>query len=382
MRLAATIAALLALCCYAQSQTNDRPTDAQSAAMLATESEPSASGISGVVRLPGYDKQLAELQARLDQLEPTGDVNEWLRSINEGRPRVLAPGWYVIKEPIKHYRRHGLCYRGSATGLMDPVGTGRAWWRDNPSTQCVVVFDLPEGVPGIEQSGCQDFRFSGVNFCRTTPGPIITDSNAKGANSGGHVFEDGSFFRRWRHPSALPDPLSGLGINDDAGDYIGLGVYGGNGCDNFTFRRWRFENLYRGVDVDCPQTTRLALDGCWWERCDYMVWAKRSGNLLFTNCTRYGSGPIVLESCPNALTSVTWLGSWLDASAGAVKTEGMAPLVDFSRNPTGRLTLTGGNGRKCEGAPNRPLVIPPRDQSKLTIHNAGAWSAGQALVGE
>lgn len=328
------------------------------------------------------ERENADLSRRLERITPADNTTDWLRSIATGNPRPLAPGWYVIDQPIKFYRKHGLRFEGPATGLMDPVGTARAWWADSPGTQCIVVFDVPEGVPAITLTGCESCRFEGINFCRTTPGPLVRDSNATGLNSGGHTFTDGSFYSRWRHPSALPDPLGGLAVTDDHSGHIGLQATGTNGCDNYTFRRWRFEHLGRAVDIDTPQTTRLAFFDSWWEHCDTMAWCKRSGNVLAVNCTRYNAGPIVLENCPDALTSVSWVGSWIDAAGSTVEKQGMAPLVDFSRNRTGRLTIIGGNGRRIwplpDGVTSPPLVVDP--EKELEVHALGAWSAGQKLT--
>ncbi|TWT67686.1 hypothetical protein Pla123a_42420 [Posidoniimonas polymericola] len=316
--------------------------------------------------------------------EAAETVAEWVASALSGEPRTLAAGVHVVTEPIVLNSVHSLRLAGPSRTLMDPAGWGRAWWANNLSRACIVCFDLPEGVAGIQMTGCRGIEIRGVNFCRTTPGCLITDSNAEGRNSGDHTFAECGFYRRTHDAKDdIPDLLGGLAMDEQAGHY-GLGVYGSNGCDAYTFVDCVFKSLDRGVDLDCPQTTRMIFVRTHWRRCGTMGSFRGSGNIACHSCGRYDSGPLTLEDCPEALTSVAWIGGWLDTSRRKAQESGMQPLVDFSKNPTGRLVLVGGNGRKlgnlAPGVQSPPLVIPPRDRSKLSLQIDGPWSANQALL--
>lgn len=311
-------------------------------------------------------------------------VADWVASALSGKPKVLAPGVHVVKEPIVLDGVHSLKLEGPSRTLMDPVGWGRAWWAGNKGRACIICFDLPEGEAGFQMVGCRAIELKGVNLCRTTPGCLVTDQNAKGRNSGDHTFVDCGFYHRTRAPDAgIADPLGGLGLGENKGKY-GLGVYGDNGCDNYTFVDCVFQNLERGINLDCPQTTRIIFVRTHWRRCGLMGYFKRSGNITCYSCARYSGGPFVLEQCPSALTSVSWIGGWIDTNRKTADAVGMEPLVDFSRNPTGRLRLVGGNGRKlgnlAEGVTSPPLIVPPKNRDKLDVSIHGQWSESQALL--
>lgn len=287
----------------------------------------------------------------------------------------LDPGVYVVREPITLDGRHGLTLSGPSGGLMDPRGWARVWWEANPQSQCIVCFDLPEGVPGIHLVGCRAVTFRGINFCRSTPGPLFLDERKEGMNSGEIRFERVGFYRRVDSKNALVDPLKGLGFDAQQAGYHALSVRGVNGADNYHFRDCDFHALDRCLDIDCQQTTRVTFTACNFRQSNHLAWCKGSGNLSFYGCQRYDCGPVVYEKCGIATCSMLWSGGWLDCSGG----EEMQPLVDFSRTAYGSLAYEGGNGKQITG-PSQPLVIPPQRADRTWVHLHGLAPWGQTTT--
>lgn len=286
-------------------------------------------------------------------------------------------GCHLLTKPLTYDGKHGLTITGPSGGLMDPRGWCRAWWAKNPESRCILLFDIPEGVPCFHFKGCRAVTVSGVNVCRTTAGPLFQDERSDGQNSGEIRFERVGFYRRTDAGNALADPFGGAGFKCPAEGTVGLRVVGNNGADNYHFRDCDFAALDRAIDIDCPQTTRVTFTACNFRRCQNLAWCKRSGNLSFYGCQSYDSGSVVYERCGIAVCSMLWSGGWLDWSAkGAPQ-----PLADFSRTDYGHLTYVGGNGKQWRTSGNRaacpPLVIMPRQAERLTLNILGPLPYGQ-----
>lgn len=286
-------------------------------------------------------------------------------------PYDYPAGCHVRTKPLTYTSRHGLTLTGPSGGLMDPRGWCRAWWPKNPDTRCIVLFDIPAGVPCIHFKGCRALTISGINFCRTTPGPLFQDERQEGQNSGEIRFVRCGFYRRGDAGNAIKDPFDGKGFDAPKEGYHALSVRGSNGADNYHFRDCDFHGLDRCLDIDCPQTTRVTFTACNFRQCNNLAWCRKSGNLSFYGCQSYDTGPAVFERCSIATCTMLWSGGWLDWSSG----QKPRTLADFSRTDYGHFTYVGGNGKQWRTASNQepcePLVVPSRRLDRFTANILG-----------
>ena len=301
--------------------------------------------------------------------------------------RSLAPGCYVITEPIRFKNAHGYTLKGPSRSLIDPIGWGRSLWRNNPAAQCIILFDLPEGVAGIEMTGCQGMTFEGINFCRTTPGPLFEDHNSRESNSGMIEWRHCGLYARRDGNANMTNPLKRAGISADKTGHIGLLAVGTNGTDNYKFTRCDFDRLDKAYELRTPQTTKMVFFDCAFRWCNYMGWMgpnpddqndkAGSGNPAFYSCTRYGSGPVVFDRCKHACSSMTWVAGWLDTNGDLP----MQPLADFSRSSFGYLSIVGGKGKQLKtDIPHEPLVIPAKWDGYPRLYLNGSYPQFQPLL--
>lgn len=382
MRLIITAAVLLTWIVWANSQT---PTPA----VVRPEPTPAtAIGVEGVLRGNlARQTDLDRLAARLEALTPAGTIDEWVASDFQ---RTLAPGIYTVTEQIRFYQRSGVHLRGPSKTLMDPVGQLRALWANSPDAQCIILFDLPAETPGILLQGCTSFVFEGINFCRTTPGAMIQDENAAGANSFDHTLRHCGFYCRTVRNDRIPDPFRGAGIITDKTGHVGFKAVGTNGTDSYHFDGCYFDTLDKCCEMLTPQMTKCLFTNCRFMRSNYIGWfgpnpayeylKTGSGNPAYYSCTRYDCGPIVLDHCANATSNVSWIGGWGDSGSGRPA----RPLVDFSRTGWGTFALVGGSGKKMTATPdtNEPLIIPSINDGWPRFYQAGRVPQGQPILPE
>jgi hypothetical protein len=324
---------------------------------------------------------LSDIRARLDAVEPATTIEDWIASDFE---RPLAAGTYTVTEPITFTREFGKTLKGPSHHLVDPITWGYYNWPNSPESQCIILFDLDENVPGITMSGCGGMRFEGINFCRTTPGPIIKDTNATGANSFMIEFYDCGFFCRQHVDVNYTDPYGGAGVVDDITGYTALLAEGTNGTDNYRFDSCDFFRLDIPVHILSPQCTKTQFNYCAFRRCNYMMWVGHSdgaiysiANPTFISCTRYDSGPVVFDRTGSQGTNMTWVGGWLDCGTA------MKSLVDFSRWHYGSLAYVGGAGKTLSGAyTHEPLVVPSDTDGWTSLFMQGKKPQGQPLLPE